>query len=120
MFVMTVDQRRSRKDVDRVERFLTEFADQRLIRPFERTAGDEVQSVTDDAEAVVDIALRLVADGRPNKLIADELGIARPAPTGVQTPTGRRMRNARLRAAGVELRYPTYREGYREMLRAEG
>lgn len=63
MFVMTVDQRRSRKDVDRVERFLTEFADQRLIRPFERTAGDEVQSVTDDAEAVVDIALRLVADG---------------------------------------------------------
>ena len=54
------------------------------------------------------------------RLVADELGIARPAPTGVQTPTGRRMRNARLRAAGVELRYPTYREGYREMLRAEG
>ncbi|WP_433955498.1 SDR family NAD(P)-dependent oxidoreductase [Janibacter indicus] len=58
--------------------------------------------------------------GDVRDFVADELGIARPAPTGVQTPTGRRMRNARLRAAGVELRYPTYREGYREMLRAEG
>ncbi|CAM3908061.1 SDR family NAD(P)-dependent oxidoreductase [Janibacter anophelis] len=55
--------------------------------------------------------------GDVRDLVADELGIARPAPTGVQTPTGRRMRNARLRAAGVELRYPTYREGYAAILR---
>lgn len=57
------------------------------------------------------------AAGDVRDLVADELGIARPAPTGVQTPTGRRMRNARLRATGVELRYPTYREGYAAILR---
>lgn len=61
MFVLTVDQRRSRRDVDRVEQLLTAQADRRLVRPFQRTAGDEVQAVADDAGVVVDLALDLVA-----------------------------------------------------------
>lgn len=63
MFVLTVDQRRSRRDVDRVEQLLTDQAQRSLVRPFQRTAGDEVQAVTDDASVVVDIALELVSTG---------------------------------------------------------
>jgi hypothetical protein len=63
MFVMTVDQRGSRRDVDRVDPILREFADAPLLRPFERTAGDEVQAVTERADVVVDLALELAARG---------------------------------------------------------
>lgn len=61
MFVMTVDQRRSRRDIDRVPDLLDRYRDFDLIRPFERTAGDEVQAVCEDAATVVAIALDLVA-----------------------------------------------------------
>ncbi|MBX5332200.1 hypothetical protein HQO90_14500 [Rhodococcus fascians] len=61
MFVMTVDQRRSRRDIDRVPDLLDRYRDFDLIRPFERTAGDEVQAVCEDAATVVAIALELVA-----------------------------------------------------------
>ncbi|MGW0023815.1 hypothetical protein [Rhodococcus sp. NPDC003383] len=63
MFVLTVDQRGSRRDIDRVAALLEEFRDADLLRPFERTAGDEVQAVADDAETVVDLALDLVQRG---------------------------------------------------------
>ncbi|KAA0023597.1 hypothetical protein [Antrihabitans cavernicola] len=63
MLVMTIDQRRSRRDVDRVAQLLADLADEPLVRPFERTAGDEVQAVADDPRVVVDIALRLVVSG---------------------------------------------------------
>ena len=61
MFVMTVDQRRSRRDIDRVPDLLDRYSDFDLVRPFERTAGDEVQAVCEDAATVVAIALDLVA-----------------------------------------------------------
>jgi hypothetical protein len=61
MFVMTVDQRRSRRDIDRVPDLLDRYRDFELIRPFERTAGDEVQAVCENAATVVAIALDLVA-----------------------------------------------------------
>ncbi|TFI42833.1 hypothetical protein E4P29_14685 [Rhodococcus sp. 1R11] len=61
MFVLTVDQRRSRRDVDRVPELLDRYRDFDLVRPFDRTAGDEVQAVCDDAATVVAIALDLVA-----------------------------------------------------------
>ncbi|TQF68448.1 hypothetical protein FK531_15365 [Rhodococcus spelaei] len=64
MFVMTVDQRGSRRDVDRVAPLLEELAAADLLRPFERTAGDEVQAVTDNAALVVDLALELAARGQ--------------------------------------------------------
>ncbi|GGG09849.1 hypothetical protein GCM10007304_24910 [Rhodococcoides trifolii] len=63
MFVLTVDQRRSRRDIDRVPDLLDRYAERSLIRPFDRTAGDEVQAVSDDPNLVVDIALDLVDDG---------------------------------------------------------
>lgn len=60
MFVLTVDQRSSRRDVDRVSELLTDLRDPRLLRPFDRTAGDEVQAVADNAGVVVDLVLELL------------------------------------------------------------
>jgi hypothetical protein len=63
MFVLTVDQRHSRRTRDRVEALLRDLARRTdLVRPFERTAGDEVQAVLDRPEAVVDLTLLLVRD----------------------------------------------------------
>jgi hypothetical protein len=63
MFVLTVDQRGSRRDIDRVEGLLTDLAERPLLRKFERTAGDEVQAVSDDAALTVDVALELLRRG---------------------------------------------------------
>jgi len=64
MFVLTVDQRHSRRRSDRVEELLDWLATQPgVLRGFERTAGDEVQGVMDDAAAVVDMVLALVRRG---------------------------------------------------------
>ena len=63
VFVMTIDQRRSRRDVDRVESLLDALSRTSTIRRFERTAGDEVQGVLDDPAAVVDIAIMVIEDG---------------------------------------------------------
>lgn len=65
MYVMTIDQRRSRSEPDAVPRLDQMLgADRtRTVRPFERTAGDEVQALLDDAAAVVDTALMLARDG---------------------------------------------------------
>jgi hypothetical protein len=64
MFVLTVDQRHSRRTADRVEALLRDLAARapELARPFERTAGDEVQAVVARPEVVVDLALMLVRD----------------------------------------------------------
>lgn len=89
----------------------------------------------EDAAAVITHLLTMAADpadlyvgtddepalaGDVRDLVADELGVPRPEPTGMLEPTGRRLLNARLRATGVELRYPTYREGYAAILRQQG
>ncbi len=58
---MTIDQRRSRRGPDRVAELLSTLASQRTRRSFERTAGDEIQGVLDDAETVVRIALDLAS-----------------------------------------------------------
>jgi len=60
---MTVDQRGSRTDIDRVDELLTHVADADVVRPFERTAGDEVQAVLADPSAVTALVVDLVADG---------------------------------------------------------
>jgi hypothetical protein len=64
MFVLTVDQRHSRRTTDRVEALLRDLAARapELERPFERTAGDEVQAVVSRPEVVVELALLLVRD----------------------------------------------------------
>lgn len=86
MFVLTVDQRGSRRDIDRVGPLLDDLASSPLLRPFERTAGDEVQAVADDADIVVDLALDLVR--REHWSVGIGVGeVEEPLPT--QTRAGR-------------------------------
>lgn len=62
MFVMTVDQRNSRRGLDRIEELLT-WAGGRsevFVRPFERTAGDEVQGILARPADVVSLTLAMV------------------------------------------------------------
>lgn len=67
MFVLTVDQRASRRHGDRVPVLLEALDDLRaapgVVLPFERTVGDEVQAVLAAPGAVVDVALRIVRLG---------------------------------------------------------
>jgi nucleoside-diphosphate-sugar epimerase len=70
--------------------------------------------------------LLLLSDDAPTPdtevigFLAQLLGVPAPPPGAVAGPAGRgghkRCRNARLRATGYELRYPSYREGYGAML----
>src|SRR4051812_17930662 len=63
-FVLTVDQRASRRGPDRVPEIMRRLAGAaELLLPFERTAGDEFQGVLTDAEATVAVVLQLVRDG---------------------------------------------------------
>ncbi|UZN05172.1 hypothetical protein [Cellulomonas sp. S1-8] len=63
MIVLTIDQRGSRRGTDRVPELLAALADVPTVRGFERTVGDEVQGVLDDADLAVDTALRVLRDG---------------------------------------------------------
>lgn len=63
MFVLTIDQRGSRRDIDRVDQILAATSAAALVRPFERTAGDEVQAVADNPATVAKLAVELAADG---------------------------------------------------------
>ncbi|WP_222195878.1 hypothetical protein [Modestobacter italicus] len=62
-FVLTVDQRGSRRGPDRVPAALRTLAGMPVVLPFERTAGDEFQGVVDDPAVVVEVVRRLVRDG---------------------------------------------------------
>lgn len=57
MYAITIDQRKSREQVDRVPELLKELAPFKMLRHFERTAGDEVQGLSKEASDVVAIAL---------------------------------------------------------------
>ena len=71
MLVLTIDQQGSRRVGDRVEELLDAFASlpamapgaSGVVRPFERTVGDEVQAVLDDADLAVDLALTVLRRG---------------------------------------------------------
>jgi hypothetical protein len=63
-YVLTVDQRASRRGPDRVAATLRRLAaTPETLLPFERTAGDEFQGVLDEPGAVVDVVLRLAREG---------------------------------------------------------
>ena len=63
-FVLTVDQRASRRTADRVADALPELnATVPVVLAFERTAGDEFQAVLAEPADVVDVVLRLVRMG---------------------------------------------------------
>lgn len=62
MIVMTVDQRKSRTGPDKVDALLHWLAgNYQILRPFERTAGDEIQGVLDSGIVAAEIALALSA-----------------------------------------------------------
>jgi hypothetical protein len=64
-YVLTVDQKGSRRTADRVDDVLRELNDAvpSAVLAFERTAGDEFQGVLDDPGVVVDVVLWLVRSG---------------------------------------------------------
>ncbi|MCZ2839492.1 hypothetical protein [Modestobacter sp. VKM Ac-2985] len=62
-FVLTVDQRDSRSNPDRVPGVLSALADVPTVLRFERTAGDEFQGLLDDPVVVVGVVRRLLRDG---------------------------------------------------------
>ncbi|MFJ6098617.1 hypothetical protein [Williamsia muralis] len=63
MYVVTIDQRHSRREADRVPHALQSLTHIPVIRPFDRTAGDEFQAVLDDPAAVIDTVLTLAEEG---------------------------------------------------------
>ena len=64
MYVMTIDQRGSSADVDRVPELLAELAGLSTAGRFERSVGDEVQGVVERPDEVVEIALHALRSGR--------------------------------------------------------
>lgn len=67
MYVLTVDQRGSTRHGDRVPQVLTLLdgtVGERngVVLPFERTVGDEIQGLLDDAALVTDVTLALLRD----------------------------------------------------------
>jgi hypothetical protein len=63
-YVLTIDQRASRRGPDRVADVLRELnATVPAVLAFERTAGDEFQGVLAEPDRVVDVVLRLVRLG---------------------------------------------------------
>ncbi|KQY59632.1 hypothetical protein ASD11_08775 [Aeromicrobium sp. Root495] len=59
MFALTIDQRSSRRTADAVPELVAALNEHPLVRSFERTAGDEVQGLTDRPDVVVDILVEL-------------------------------------------------------------
>ncbi|MGO4227956.1 MarR family transcriptional regulator [Arthrobacter sp. YAF34] len=64
MYVMTIDQRGSTGDVDRVPGLLKELGPLSTSGRFERSVGDEVQGVVERPDEVVEIALHALRSGR--------------------------------------------------------
>jgi hypothetical protein len=62
-FVLTVDQKSSRRNPDRVPGALSALSRVPTVLRFERTAGDEFQGVLDDPAVVVGVVLDLVRAG---------------------------------------------------------
>lgn len=100
--VMTIDQRGSRRDVDRVEYLLSTLVPQQFdgddadgwLLPFERTTGDEVQGVLTDPALVLELTLRCVRSRRWSVGIG--LGsIRNPIPDSTRKASGSAFENAR-------------------------
>jgi hypothetical protein len=64
MYVMTIDQRGSSTDVDRVPGLLAELRALSAAGRFERSVGDELQGVLERPADVVEIALHALRSGR--------------------------------------------------------
>jgi hypothetical protein len=94
-YVLTVDQRDSRRSRDRVAEVLTRLGGSvPALLAFERTAGDEFQGVLEDAEVVVAVVLDLLREG------AWSIGVGAgpvqtPLPSSTRAATGPAFLSAR-------------------------
>ncbi|MGN6088416.1 MAG: hypothetical protein ACTHNT_03885, partial [Actinomycetales bacterium] len=61
--VATVDQQSSRRQPDRVGAALSSLQPLPVLRPFARTAGDELQGVLNDGQQALRTVLRLIRLG---------------------------------------------------------
>lgn len=90
MFVISADQKSSRSSQDLVGHWrhkLNEEYGHRLTLPADRNAGDEIQVLTDDAAAVLSIALELSRNG--NWSVGVGVGnVRRPLPTETREASG--------------------------------
>jgi hypothetical protein len=91
VIVMTVDQRGSQRGHDLIDALLSELANAlpaaAVVRPFERTAGDEVQGLLARPDHAVSAALNLVRNGSWS--VGLGLGPVRePIPASVRAATG--------------------------------
>jgi hypothetical protein len=90
MFVITADQKASRHDVDRAGTGRDELAaryDGRLVLPVDRTSGDEVQALVDDAATALDMVLVLTRAGHWS--VGLGIGAVRtPLPRATREATG--------------------------------
>jgi hypothetical protein len=105
-FVLTVDQRGSRRDADRVPEVLTLL--EGTVTPllgFERTAGDEFQGVLAEADDVVAVVLRLVRHGGWSIGIGAG-AVQTPLPRSTRAGTGQAFLSAR-RAVEAAKQRPT-------------
>jgi hypothetical protein len=79
MYVLTIDQRGSSSDVDRVPGLISDLRGL-TPAPFERSVGDELQGVVEHAAEVVDIALHALRSG--NWYVGIGIGTVQLAPGG--------------------------------------
>jgi hypothetical protein len=94
-FVLTVDQRASRRSPDRVADALRRLERSvPAVLAFERTAGDEFQGVLDDPELVVDVVLGLLRE-RTWSVGVGAGPVQTPLPTSTRAATGPAFLSAR-------------------------
>lgn len=91
MIVLTIDQRGSQRGRDRIDELIRDLAAilpvDALVRPFERTAGDEAQGILAGPDHAVTAGLALVRDGAWS--IGLGLGHVRePIPASVRAAAG--------------------------------
>ncbi|MCR6031849.1 transposase [Nocardioides sp. zg-579] len=85
--VLTVDQVRSRSGTDLVPELLDELDDHPLLRPFERTAGDELQGVVDRPETLAAVAGALLRS--PGWYVGIGIGpVEQPLPASTRAGRG--------------------------------
>ena len=95
MYVVTADQRSSRRHPDEVPSVLRALRTSPVIRRFERTVGDEVQGLMTDPEAVVDVVLQLVR--RSDWSVGIGVGhVDEPLPRSVRAARGHAFVRARV------------------------
>lgn len=97
MYAMTIDQRGSRTGDDLVEALLQRLSEEPhipAVRKFERTAGDEVQGLLDDASAVIHFALELAQTGQWSVGIGAGT-VKTPLPKSTRAASGPALEHAR-------------------------